>query len=306
LKNHGVEEEANMMFDMGAETMNLPLSTKMEFEQGDDGVSFGYKAKGANAVDDTGAKDTVEFINVSRDDTLAYPKVVHRTYPSTVNARMESTIVPFVKKSSQVNDLMMEVLGDRLGFPKGTLSEKHRWEEKSGSETRCIKKLPTTEIMTEAKSAIGAHTDFGSMSFLHNRLGGLQVLVPGTDEWQYIKPIPGCAICNLGDAMAIFSGGILRSNLHRVVPPPGEQGKYERWSLVFFTRPGASQILEPIKESKMVTESASNPENARFNTGGTTSGEWFARRIKNQRVNNRTGPETWRASRGTEHKPEAY
>jgi hypothetical protein len=114
-------------------------------------------------VDETGAKDAVEFINVSRDDALAYPKHVHRTYPSTVNERMESTIVPFVKKSSEINDLMMEVLGDRLGLPKGTLSKKHQWEEKSGSETRCIKKMPTTEVMTEAKAAIGAHTDFGSM-----------------------------------------------------------------------------------------------------------------------------------------------
>ena len=24
-------------------------------------------------------------------------------------------------------------------------------------------------------------------SFLHNRLGGLQVLLPGTDEWKYVK-----------------------------------------------------------------------------------------------------------------------
>ena len=33
----------------------------------------------------------------------------------------------------------------------------------------------------------------------------------------YEQPIPGHAICNIGDAMTIFSGGILRSNLHRVV-----------------------------------------------------------------------------------------
>jgi hypothetical protein len=26
-----------------------------------------------------------------------------------------------------------------------------------------------------------------SQSFLHNRLGGLQVLVPGTEEWKYVK-----------------------------------------------------------------------------------------------------------------------
>lgn len=42
LKNHGVDHEANEMFDMGAETMKLPMDEKMKFEQGDDGVSFGY------------------------------------------------------------------------------------------------------------------------------------------------------------------------------------------------------------------------------------------------------------------------
>jgi hypothetical protein len=41
LKNHGVDEEANEMFAMGAETMALPMEEKMEFEQGDDGMSFG-------------------------------------------------------------------------------------------------------------------------------------------------------------------------------------------------------------------------------------------------------------------------
>ena len=72
-------------------------------------------------------------------------------------------------------------------------------------------------------------------SFLHNRLGGLQVLPPGSDKWFYIKvralphvlflsadvhmpkPLPGHAICNIGDSLNIFSGGILRSNIHRVV-----------------------------------------------------------------------------------------
>ena len=29
------------MFEMGAETMKLPLTEKMQFEQGDEGMSFG-------------------------------------------------------------------------------------------------------------------------------------------------------------------------------------------------------------------------------------------------------------------------
>lgn len=40
-----------------------------------------------------------------------------------------------------------------------------------------------------------------------------------TYSWSltYEQPIPGHAICNIGDALSIFSGGLLKSNLHRVV-----------------------------------------------------------------------------------------
>ncbi|OBZ65458.1 1-aminocyclopropane-1-carboxylate oxidase, partial [Grifola frondosa] len=305
LKNHGVDAEADQMFDMGAETMKLPVEEKMKYEQGDEGTSFGYKAAGANATDEYGSLDTVEFINVAKDDALAWPNHVHRTYPSTVNARMESTIKPFVQKSLAINYTLLNVLNAKLGLPDGALANRHKLEEPSGSEARCIKNPPKPGGMSEEQAAIGAHTDFGSLSFLHNRLGGLQVLVPGTDKWQYIRPIPGHAICNLGDAMAIFSGGILRSNLHRVVPPPKEQGTYERWSLVFFTRPGNSVGLHPlVDESPLIAEAVAKAPERKFETGATAK-EWFARRIKNQRIKNRTGPETWRASRGTEHKPTA-
>ncbi|KZV62550.1 Clavaminate synthase-like protein [Peniophora sp. CONT] len=302
LKNHGVDAEVDAMFDMGAETMRLPLEEKMKFEQGDEGVSFGYKAAGANATDATGSPDAIEFINVSRDDAISYPTPTHRTYPSTVNSRMLSTIRPFIKKSTAVNDTIIDVLNDRLGLPKGELAKRHDVREKSGSESRVIKN-PANQTFSQDKAVLGAHTDFGSLSFLHHRqLGGLQVLPPGSEQWKYVKPVPGHAICNVGDALAIFSGGILRSNIHRVVPPPKDQAAFERWSLVFFTRPGEGQLLTPLaSDSAIIAEAAkAKPE---LNTG-STSGEWFARRIKNQRMKNRKGPETWAQSRGTEYKPE--
>ena len=40
--------------------------------------------------------------------------------------------------------------------------------------------------------------------------------------------------------------------------------------------------------SEMVAEAIQKPENAKFKTGGTTAAEWFTRRTKNRRVNNRT------------------
>lgn len=44
LKNHGVDDEVNEMFEMGKESMRLSLEEKMKYEQGDEGSSFGYAA----------------------------------------------------------------------------------------------------------------------------------------------------------------------------------------------------------------------------------------------------------------------
>ncbi|KAJ7452216.1 Clavaminate synthase-like protein [Mycena latifolia] len=297
LKNHGVDEEVDKMFDMAAETMALSLEEKMEYDMGHEGMSFGYKAAGTNAINASGMLDTVEFLNVAKDDALAWPAQVHRSYPSTVDARMESTIAPFVTKSIAVNNTLLDVFNDKLGLPKGTLLRLHRQEEHSGCATRSTLSPPIAD-----RQVISAHTDFGSLTFLHNRLGGLQVFPPGAETWQYVKPIPGHAICNLGDAMVIFSGGILRSNIHRVVNPPGGQGTFPRSSLVYFMRPADTVVLRALTEgSPLIAEAvASSPDVKNFDTG-VTAREWLARRIKNQRIKNYKGPESWMASRGTEH-----
>jgi len=66
-----------------------------------------------------GNPDAVEFINVSQDDAPAWPKIVHRTYPRTVNARMDNTIIPFVKKSRAINVSLLGILERKLEIPEG-------------------------------------------------------------------------------------------------------------------------------------------------------------------------------------------
>ncbi|KAN0073676.1 hypothetical protein V8E55_012153 [Tylopilus felleus] len=305
LKNHGGDQLVSDMFDMGAKTMALPLEEKLKYEQGDNGASFGFKKVGANAVDASGQLDCIEFFNVSKDDALAFPKVAHRTYPAPATEAIPTVVNPFVVKSLEVNHLVIRIFNDRLGLPEGTLERLHSYEEYSGSEARVTRSpLRPGQGMAD-KATLGAHTDFGSLSFLHNRLGGLQVMPPGHTEWFYVKPIPGHAVCNIGDALSIFSGGILQSNIHRVVPPPGIQGDCERWSLVFFTRPGNSQILRAlVEDSPLIADAVQKRPEKNFNTDSNAA-DWFARRIKYQRINNRKGPETWSQSRGTEHTPTA-
>jgi len=51
LKHHGVEHLTEPMFAMGKATFELPDDELMPFEQGDSGMSAGYKKAGLNNVD---------------------------------------------------------------------------------------------------------------------------------------------------------------------------------------------------------------------------------------------------------------
>ena len=71
--------------------------------------------------------------------------------------------------------------------------------------------------------------------------------------------------------------------------PPKEQAKYERWSLVFFIRPANHVELTALAEDSALIAEAVNsaPDPAKYRTGQTAE-SWFTRRLKYQRIKNRT------------------
>lgn len=133
--------------------------------------------------------------------------------------------------------------------------------------------------MDDRQLTLGEHTDFGSITLLFNRLGGLQVLPPGKGaEWCYVKPLPGHAIVNLGDAMAVFTNGLLRSNIHRVVSPPGEQADTTRYSIVYFSRPENDVPMKVLQGSSKI------PETEEQSNGETISAkDWIIKRALGHR-----------------------
>lgn len=322
LKNHGTDAAVDDMFAMGDAVMRLPLEEKMKYEQGDEGNSFGYKVAGANATNAAGARDTIEFLNIAQDDilprlssaavTARYPPKTARYPPETARYPPNvdfAVVTSFVRRAREVNITLLRSLERRLGLRGGELEARHALGEPSASESRFTRNAVPHAPEDALKKGIGAHTDFGSLSFVHNRLGGLQVLSPGTNEWQYVKPLPGHAVCNVGDGLSILSGGILRSNVHRVIPPPPPQRHIPRTSLIFFTRPGRKVVLRALAEESNMIKAAMDGkrqkgEDVSAYEGTVTAGEWFTRRMRNQRIKNRKGPETWLASRGTEGRVE--
>jgi isopenicillin N synthase-like dioxygenase len=115
------------------------------------------------------------------------------------------------------------------------------------------------------------------------------------EGWTYVRPLPNHAIINLGDALVKFTGGILRSNTHRVVSPPGAQGDETRYSLVYFSRPEDAVLLRPLKEeSKMIEGRVGDGED---DGEIVSSKEWILRRALGKRVGKYWDPER---AKGTE------
>ena len=172
----------------------------------------------------------------------------------------------FMRNAHGVGLVVLELLAKRLGIPPEQLASKHRLQARSGDHVRLTygpgdpgeAGREATRTEAETKITTFAHTDFGSVTLLFNWLGGLQIEnnrragseegVGGKEEsvWEWVRPIPGHAICNLGDAMREFTGARVASGKHRVVAAPGSQAALDRYSVVYFVRPEDDVVLEDL------------------------------------------------------------
>lgn len=169
-----------------------------------------------------------------------------------VNSHMRDTFMPFVRKSVAINATFLAFFERRLQLPPGEFARIHAADRINGGEARCVRTPPRQQSV-----GIGAHTDFGSLVSTRPapdrasrprrspRVSGDRAQPPrraagpaarvgavalhqgrcpprqcdmcGTAADARRQPVPGYAVCNIGDALAIFSANILRSNVHRVM-----------------------------------------------------------------------------------------
>ncbi|KAI9812323.1 MAG: hypothetical protein M1827_004772 [Pycnora praestabilis] len=284
-------EDANRLFGVGEELLSLSVEEKQEYDFKEKESYFGYKGYATSVIDKEGTLDRNEFYNVSKDDILS----ISNPLPApAILSNARPIMKSYILSAHSIVSLILEHLNKHLHLPNSTLANIHRLHAVAGDQIRFIKSPP--QPVDNRQTALGEHTDFGSITILFNRLGGLQVLPPGKGaEWCYVRPIPGHAIVNLGDAMVKFTNGLLRSNIHRVVSPPGAQADSTRYSLAYFARPEDEVILKRLEGSDVVPPLAEGEVEEEV-----SSRDWIVRRAIGKRVGVYKGPEDWEKGRGTE------
>ncbi|KAF5802796.1 putative aminocyclopropanecarboxylate oxidase [Helianthus annuus] len=90
----------------------------------------------------------------------------------------------------------------------------------------------------------GAHSDYGLITLLAtDSVSGLQICKDKDAKpqvWEYVEPLKGAFVVNLGDMLERWSNGVFRSTLHRVLLGNGE----DRYSIPYFVLPGHDCVVE--------------------------------------------------------------
>lgn len=291
-----------------------------------------YKPYGAAVIDANGTKDANEFFNVSKDAILKVPDSAEPDLPTLPLVDQHAELLEsYMRMAHAVAvDVVLGVLNKGLSLKERTLRDMHRLEKPSGDQVRFVKAPPLPEEERQKmeqdihanRPLLGAHTDFGSVTVLFAKVGGLQVLLPPSSriasnasndtasqktngntnvsnegQWVYVRPIPGHAIVNLGDALVYFSAGMVRSALHRIVSPPGAQAQSTKYSVVYFCRPEDSILFQPLTESEVVQNRVDSGQwKADNDKGGVSAREWVLRKALGIRRMRK-----WEDSSGTEN-----
>ncbi|GAB7366747.1 hypothetical protein MBLNU230_g0702t1 [Neophaeotheca triangularis] len=250
-----IREGADEMARLAERTFKLPAEEKQKYAPTQKSL-FGYKAVGATVTDKDGTRDTAEFFNIGKNDMLSADDNMSRSWPSTVMTS-KPALATYMTAAHSTGLLILGILAEALGVAASEMHSRHRIHEPSGDHVRMTRGPPRNQLeLPEIQTP--SHTDFGTITLLMNWLGGLQVwsdssrsagpLEPDTPgHWLWVRPRLGCAIVNLGDAAVRFTNGVLCSGRHRVVPAPGEQGLWPRFSVVYFVRPEDECVLEQLR-----------------------------------------------------------
>jgi isopenicillin N synthase-like dioxygenase len=130
----------------------------------------------------------------------------------------------------------------------------------------------------------GAHSDYGSITLLFQLCGqpGLEIKTPSGD-WAPVPVDPRSTnsattnghstedgaipiLVNFGDLLEDWTGGLLKSTVHRVIFPKGGKAE-DRYSIAYFCHPVDDAELVPVP-SKLVQEHA-----MKTGKGGTRNGK---------------------------------
>ncbi|KAI1766977.1 Clavaminate synthase-like protein [Hypoxylon sp. FL1150] len=249
--NHGLPKELQQAVFKAAETFfALPLEEKKKLRP-QILKNRGYELIGSQVLQDGKLPDLKEGFyigqHIPEEDErskkhpyLIGPNIFPSNIPEeTLKTPTETYYDEVLKLSCKVLEILARGLpyGDDIFVPFVS------------NDPVCVVRLlhyPPQDSTDERQLGAGAHTDFGAITLLmQDESGGLEVFDHTSNRWVPVAPIPDAYIVNIGDMLSLWTKGIYKSTVHRVINKSGR----DRYSVPFFFDGNTDVRLAPFDSS---------------------------------------------------------
>lgn len=228
------------VFSTSASFFRLPPATKDALAWTTPQANRGYSSPGREKVTQltssaavsalrTASPDIKESFEIGRDDEPNHPNrwpdEASSAFPAAA-AGFRHTMTAFFAQLAALHADVMRAIAVGMGLPEEGFFD--RFVSDADNTLRLLH-YPAVRRdvfrINPGQVRAGAHSDYGSITFLfQDGRGGLQVQSPG-GGFVDATPIEGTCVVNAGDLLARWSNDTIKSTIHRVVEPPGREGK---------------------------------------------------------------------------------
>ncbi|KAF8893258.1 gibberellin 2-oxidase [Mucidula mucida] len=242
------------------------------------GNYFGYREP-TRFIGNSDVKENMEMLNV--------PKLT----PDYENVPLHDIVRQFHDEIAPFHRLVWENVIRRLfvlfaiilELPENYFVDRHHYDAPSEDHLRYMVYHPRS---LEEDKKIGdqwsaGHTVLGSLTLLFSQsVAALQIRTP-SNEWKWVKYIPGGITCNAADTLSFLTKGYIKSTVHRVVRPPPDQAHLERLGLFYFVRPGDNVPMVPAPSPVLIREGLLTEGEATESEDAVKGYEYVRARVKN-------------------------
>ncbi|ETI24859.1 hypothetical protein G647_04229 [Cladophialophora carrionii CBS 160.54] len=258
LQNHGLpQSHIDRMFDISATFFKTTPRAEKASTPWNSLVNAGYDAQTGTEgyFHENGAHDRLSAVDEKEVFVIRKQGSYEQPMPPSLQ-KFNPAIQTFMAEvHEKIAVPLLSCLGVGLGLAPDHLPLLHQHASPSMTTLRLIH-YPALPPADNAPIRLASHTDQGVITILfQNQVAGLQVRPPkytgpirDDEEWLDAPVIPGAVLINIGETMTFFSGGLMKSTLHRVArsPLPEQQGK-DRFSMAYFCHPNMDTLLEVLQ-----------------------------------------------------------
>jgi isopenicillin N synthase-like dioxygenase len=226
---------------------DLPLEEKKKIEIRPD-WPYGYSFVGQEVL--SKSKDDTATVEAPGDLKESWQICLNpKTSPVIPDqpAHFKECVTEYYMAMDKLHAKVCKIMALALGLPLDF------FEDKLTSNMNAMRALNYPAQDTPPKPGqlrASAHSDWGTVTLLRqdNAPGGLQVQnMDGT--WQDVdtRELPEAWICNIGDLFQFWTGGRIKSTIHRVINPPSNLAmQARRQSIAFFGNLNDDALVAPL------------------------------------------------------------